>query len=65
MIGGRGESEEEHAEQAGNSEDYAESRGHADRFKGAVRDAQSYEIPVRAGLKKQVAVIGDVCQLIG
>ena len=64
MFGGRAEGEEHDAEEASDSEDYAEGGGHADCFEGAVGDAETDKIPVRAALQQDITVIGNCCQVM-
>ena len=46
MFSGRGEGEEQYAEETGDSEDYTERGGHAHCFEGAVGDTEADEVSV-------------------
>lgn len=60
LAEGRGdEGQEQHGHEAGDGQDDAQRGSDADRLEGAVRDAEADEVPVRAGLEQEVAVLGD------
>ena len=65
MLSGRGQGEKEHREEPGDGEDYADRCGHADCFEGAVRNAQTDEVPVRARFEQGIAVVCNGCKVMG
>ena len=65
VAGLGGEGDEANVEEAGEGQDDAERGGDAQGLEGAVPDAETDEVAVRAGFQEHVAVCGDRAEVLG